>query len=89
MRAEAPVLDFSEWRAEIDAQRVKFPFSYTDTSDYIVPQYAIELLCKMTEGKAIVSTGVGQHQMWAAQFYKFDEPRNWLTSGGLGSMGFG
>ena len=43
----------------------------------------------MTEGKAIISTGVGQHQMWAAQHYKFDEPRNWLTSGGLGSMGFG
>jgi acetolactate synthase-1/2/3 large subunit len=43
----------------------------------------------MTAGKAVVSTGVGQHQMWAAQHYKFDEPRNWLTSGGLGSMGFG
>ena len=81
--------DFSEWRAEIEAQREKFPFTYADTSDYIVPQYAVELLCEMTEGKAIVSTGVGQHQMWAAQHYKFEEPRNWLTSGGLGSMGFG
>ena len=43
----------------------------------------------MTGGKAVVSTGVGQHQMWAAQYYLFDEPRNWLTSGGLGAMGFG
>ena len=89
IRTEKPELDFSDWVAQIQEQREKFPFAYADTSDYIVPQYAVELLCKMTEGKAIVSTGVGQHQMWAAQHYKFDEPRNWLTSGGLGSMGFG
>jgi acetolactate synthase-1/2/3 large subunit len=89
IRADKPTLDFAEWRASIAEQKVKFPFAYTQTDDYIVPQHAVELLCKMTEGKAIVSTGVGQHQMWAAQHYKFDEPRNWLTSGGLGSMGFG
>lgn len=89
IRAEAPELDFSEWKRDIETQRQKFPFAFTDTSDYIVPQYAIELLCKMTEGKAVISTGVGQHQMWAAQHYKFDKPRSWLTSGGLGSMGFG
>ena len=89
IRADKPELDFSEWRADIAKQRAKFPFAYTETDDYIVPQHAVELLCKMTEGKAVISTGVGQHQMWAAQHYKFDEPRNWLTSGGLGSMGFG
>jgi hypothetical protein len=89
IRGEKATFDFSEWLAAINVQRAKFPFSYSNTSDYIVPQYAVELLCKMTDGKAIVSTGVGQHQMWAAQHYKFDEPRNWLTSGGLGSMGFG
>ena len=89
IRADKPELDFSEWRADIAKQRAKFPFAYTDTDDYIVPQHAVELLCEMTQGKAVVSTGVGQHQMWAAQHYKFDEPRNWLTSGGLGSMGFG
>ena len=89
IRADKPELDFSEWRADIAKQRAKFPFAYTETDDYIVPQHAVELLCEMTQGKAVVSTGVGQHQMWAAQHYKFDEPRNWLTSGGLGSMGFG
>lgn len=87
---EKTPFDFSEWRAEIEVQRKKFPFPIPEQQgDVIAPQAAIELLCKMTEGKAIISTGVGQHQMWAAQHYKFDEPRNWLTSGGLGSMGFG
>ena len=89
IRADGATFDFSDWVADVNAQREKFPFAFADTSDYIVPQYAVDLLCKMTQGKAIVSTGVGQHQMWAAQHYKFDEPRNWLTSGGLGSMGFG
>ena len=87
---EKTPFDFSEWRAEIEVQRKKFPFPIPEQQgDVIAPQAAIELLCKMTEGKAVISTGVGQHQMWAAQHYKFDEPRNWLTSGGLGSMGFG
>ncbi|KAL9271392.1 Acetolactate synthase 2, chloroplastic-like protein [Drosera capensis] len=57
--------------------------------DAIPPQYAIQVLDELTNGKAIISTGVGQHQMWAAQFYKYNSPRNWLTSGGLGAMGFG
>jgi len=87
---EKTPFDFSEWRADIEVQRKKFPFPIPEQQgDVIAPQAAIELLCKMTEGKAVISTGVGQHQMWAAQHYKFDEPRNWLTSGGLGSMGFG
>ena len=55
----------------------------------ITPQHAIEVLDELTNGDAIVSTGVGQHQMWAAQFYKYKRPRQWLTSGGLGAMGFG
>lgn len=53
------------------------------------PQHAIEVLYEETNGEAIITTGVGQHQMWAAQFYKKDQPRQWITSGGLGSMGFG
>ena len=81
--------DYSEWRDEIQTCKDKHPFSFKDLDDAILPQYAIDQLYKKTKGKAIISTGVGQHQMWAAQFYPFDEPRNWLTSGGLGSMGFG
>ena len=81
--------DYSAWRKDLQTWKDKHPFSYHDLDDAILPQYAIDLLYKKTKGKAVVSTGVGQHQMWAAQFYPFDEPRNWLTSGGLGSMGFG
>ncbi len=57
--------------------------------DLIVPQHAIQVLYEETRGQAVVTTGVGQHQMWAAQWYLFQEPRRWVTSGGLGSMGFG
>ncbi|MBS13821.1 MAG: acetolactate synthase, large subunit, biosynthetic type, partial [Gemmatimonadetes bacterium] len=81
--------DYAAWRDDINLWKEKHPFSYQDMDDAILPQYAIDLLYQKTDGKAVISTGVGQHQMWAAQFYSFDEPRNWLTSGGLGSMGFG
>ncbi len=81
--------DCSAWRDELKTWKDKHPFGYQDLDDAILPQYAIDLLYKKTKGKAVIATGVGQHQMWAAQFYPFDEPRNWLTSGGLGAMGFG
>jgi len=81
--------DYKEWVDEINVWRKKHPFAFEKTEDAILPQHAIQLLYEMTNGDAIVATGVGQHQMWAAQFYPFDEPRRWLTSGGLGSMGFG
>lgn len=81
--------DFAEWRAEVDGTRAKHPMTFPDVPDYIVPQYAIKLLHEVTEGKAVVATGVGQHQMWAAQWYPLGEPYHWLSSGGLGSMGFG
>ncbi len=81
--------DYSAWHAELDTWRKKHPMRYKDLKDEILPQYAIDLLYRLTKGKAIITTGVGQHQMWAAQYYLFDEPRNWLTSGGLGAMGFG
>lgn len=58
-------------------------------SDKIKPQYVIETLCKLTKGDAYITSDVGQHQMWAAQFYKFNKPRRWINSGGLGTMGFG
>lgn len=60
-----------------------------DSSQIIMPQYVIEQLCELTQGKAIIATGVGQHQMWSGQYYTFTQPRTFLTSGGLGAMGFG
>jgi acetolactate synthase I/II/III large subunit len=80
---------YSEWRAQIAKWKEEYPFFYQDTEDAIQPQYAIELLHKMTNGEAIITTGVGQHQMWAAQFYPIDKPRRFISSLGLGSMGFG
>ncbi|UUZ86523.1 biosynthetic-type acetolactate synthase large subunit [Paenibacillus sp. P26] len=67
----------------------KFPLSYTDSDTELKPQYVIEMIHETTKGEAIVSTDVGQHQMWVAQYYKFNHPRSWITSGGLGTMGFG
>ena len=77
------------WYAKIAAWKKDQPFRYKDTPDVIQPQYVIEQLYKLTKGKAILTTGVGQHQMWAAQYYDFDKPRNFITSAGLGAMGFG
>ena len=80
---------YAPWRAQIAEWKKAFPFYYEDTEDAVQPQYVIELLYKMTKGEAIITTGVGQHQMWAAQFYNFDKPRTLISSLGLGSMGYG
>jgi acetolactate synthase-1/2/3 large subunit len=80
---------YPEWYAQIDQWKKDFPLSYQDTEDAIQPQYVIRTLWEMTNGEAIITTGVGQHQMWAGQFYNFDRPRTFLTSSGLGAMGFG
>jgi acetolactate synthase I/II/III large subunit len=80
---------YQPWFDQIEEWRRKFPFTFQDTDDVIQPQYAIKLLCEMTKGDAIITTGVGQHQMWAGQFFDYDHPRTFLTSGGLGTMGFG
>ncbi|XP_022754120.1 acetolactate synthase 2, chloroplastic-like [Durio zibethinus] len=82
-------LDYSAWRQELNEQKLKYPLNYKTFGEAIPPQYAIQVLDELTNGNAIISTGVGQHQMWAAQFYKYRKPRQWLTSGGLGAMGFG
>ena len=82
-------VDFSRWRAELDEYKAQYPLTYEDADDFIIPQWAIEVLREETNGDAIVSTGVGQHQMWAAQWYGFRQPRSWITSGGLGAMGVG
>lgn len=77
------------WYDKIHAWKKQYPFTFADTDDLIQPQYAIHLLHEMTKGEAIITTGVGQHQMWAGQFYNYVHPRSFLTSAGLGSMGFG
>ncbi len=77
------------WLAQINQWNEKHPLTYHQEGDIIKPQYVIEVLNKLTGGDAIITTEVGQNQMWAAQFYKFNEPRRLLTSGGLGTMGYG
>ncbi|WP_297529446.1 acetolactate synthase 3 large subunit [Thiohalobacter sp.] len=77
------------WWKQIDEWRAMDCLKYDRDSEIIKPQYVIETLYKVTKGKAFVTSDVGQHQMWAAQFYKFDKPRQWINSGGLGTMGFG
>jgi acetolactate synthase I/II/III large subunit len=78
------------WWKRIDGWKAKYPLAYEDSSDNeIKPQYMIQALHEATGGEAIVTSDVGQHQMWAAQYYDFPQPRRWINSGGLGTMGFG
>ncbi len=79
--------DHHEWVAEIQAMKEKYPLTYRQ--DVLTGPYVIETLYKVTDGDAIITTDVGQHQMWAAQFYKYKESRRFITSGGLGTMGYG
>ncbi|GIK25372.1 MAG: acetolactate synthase, large subunit, biosynthetic type [Rhodocyclales bacterium] len=77
------------WWKQIDEWRGKDCLKYDRKSKIIKPQYVVEKLYEVTKGEAFVCSDVGQHQMWAAQYYKFDKPRRWMNSGGLGTMGFG
>jgi len=80
----------NEWCERIEGWKNKYPLGYEDSSDdEIKPQFMIQALYEATGGNAIVTTDVGQHQMWTAQYYGFPEPRRWINSGGLGTMGFG
>ena len=81
-------LDTKEWLKEIDKNKKKYPLKYKIHGG-LKAQHVIDELFKLTNGNAIVTTDVGQHQMWAAQFYNFDKPDHWITSGGAGTMGFG
>lgn len=92
LKALNPRVERGEWRdwyQRIDAWREADPMTYPDRDDVIQPQFVIDELSRLARGKFIMTTGVGQHQMWAAQWTRFDRPRTWITSGGLGSMGFG
>ncbi len=84
----APAL--AEWWKQIDVWRARRGFAYRPSTEVIKPQYAIERLYAATRDRDVyITTEVGQHQMWAAQFFHFDEPNRWMTSGGLGTMGYG
>jgi len=85
-----PASALSRWWAEIDGWRARKGFAYAPSSEQIKPQHALQRLAALTAGRDLyVTTEVGQHQMWAAQFLPFQEPNRWMTSGGLGTMGYG
>jgi acetolactate synthase I/II/III large subunit len=81
--------DWSEWHRHCDELRSTYAMNYDRDSALIQPYYVIEEINRLTRGEAIITTGVGQHQMWAAQYFDFRSPRLWLTSGSMGTMGFG
>jgi len=81
--------DWSAWHRHCDALRTQYAMNYDRDSGLIQPYYVIEEINRLTRGEAIITTGVGQHQMWAAQYFDFRSPRLWLTSGSMGTMGFG
>jgi acetolactate synthase I/II/III large subunit len=81
--------NISDWWKQIGEWRGVESMVYTNSTEVIKPQYVIEKLWEVTKGEAYVTSDVGQHQMWAAQYYKFDQPRRWINSGGLGTMGVG
>ena len=92
-KAKAPQIDkvaLKSWWKEIDGWRAKKSLAYKNSTEYIMPQYACQRLYELTKDRdTYITTEVGQHQMWAAQFINFEEPNRWMTSGGLGTMGYG
>ena len=88
LNALAWPIDTREWLKAISEMKAKYPLVYREKTK-LLPQYIIQQISEATKGNAVIATGVGQHQMWAAQFYQFNRPRSLITSGGLGTMGFG
>ncbi len=90
MIADEDVPQLDDWWSQINAWKKQYPLKVKESGDFIIPQYAISELWRQTiDQDPFVNVGVGQHQMWAAQFYQFRHPRRWLSSSGLGTMGFG
>ncbi len=83
------VASLKTWWQQIETWRSRKSLTYKNSDELIKPQFVIEKLYEITRGEAFITSDVGQHQMWAAQYYKFDKPRQWINSGGLGTMGFG
>jgi acetolactate synthase-1/2/3 large subunit len=81
--------DYQPWHSHLTALKQRYGMNYQRTGELVQPQYVIEEINRHTRGEAIITTGVGQHQMWAAQMFDFGAPRRWLTSGSMGTMGFG
>ncbi|KSU88557.1 MULTISPECIES: acetolactate synthase large subunit [Priestia] len=81
--------DYTKWHEKLAGWKQEYPLWYENSSEVLKPQKVIELLHQYTDGDAVVTTDVGQHQMWVAQYYTFNNPDRWVTSGGLGTMGFG
>jgi len=89
MLKHAHTLDIKQWLREVEDWKKSHPLTYENNDGFLHPQHVIEELYRITEGNAIITTEVGQNQMWAAQFFKYDRPRQFITSGGLGTMGYG
>src|SRR5699024_2187530 len=81
--------DFSRWNEHVRELKAAHPLRYKNPSDLIQPQYVMEQVAEITQGEAIITTGVGQHQMWAAQYARHAVARRFLTSGSMGTMGYG
>lgn len=79
----------AEWIEQVNRWKARFPFAYPEQGDTIMPQYVIEQIYKVSNGRALVTTDVGQNQMWATQYFRYTRPRTFISSGGLGTMGFG
>ncbi len=77
------------WLQQVNEWKQQHPLTYKDSNEELKPQWVVEMIHRQTNGDAFVTTDVGQHQMWAAQYYRFNHPRRWISSGGLGTMGFG
>lgn len=89
LEAETVATDFQAWNEKVQGYKQENPFWYQHREEAVSPQWLIEEVYKKTNGEAIVVTDVGQHQMWAGQFYQFKQPHHFVSSGGLGTMGFG
>lgn len=89
LKCEFEVSSHNEWNQKLAVYKTEKPLWYEKPKEFVSPQWFIEQIYKITNGEAIVTTDVGQHQMWAAQYFHFNKPNCWVTSGGLGTMGFG